>query len=261
MSGLRELGLSSYEAAAYRTLLVTGPSTAADVATESEVPRGRIYDVLNGLRARGLVRTRNGEPKRYVAVEPETAIDRLLGERLDELASTWSRSLEVAGRLRAELAPRPPRDGRFWPGSLGSDEMLAALRHHARATNDRVRMIAGVPYEHARADPLRAETEAFFEGLAEDIDVDLVCSAGVLEKLADSLPATVADHAADVRVRGLPDPTLSFDVVDGSTATIEVPHPRTDADRFGVIGFSDSRTVDRLERQFRRLWDAATPVL
>lgn len=261
MTGLRELGLSSYEESAYRTLLLTGPSTAADVAAGSDVPRGRIYDVLNGLSARRLVRTRSGEPKRYVAVEPETAVDRLLAERRDQLVAKWNRSLEVADRLRSELVPQPPRDGHFWPGSLGSDGMLAALRHHARATDERVRMIAGIPYEYARADALRSETVTFFEELSADIDVDLVCSTGVLEKLPDSLPATAADHAADVRVRGLPDPPLSFDVIDGTTATIEIPHPRTNTDRFGVIGLTDSRIVDRLDEQFQRLWDEATPVL
>ncbi|WP_126662761.1 TrmB family transcriptional regulator [Haloterrigena salifodinae] len=261
MSALRELGVSSYEESAYRTLLVTGPSTAADVATASDVPRGRIYDVLNGLSARRLVRTRSADPKRYVAVEPETAVDRLLAERRDELVTKWTRSLEVADRLRSDLVPQPSRDGHFWPGSLGSDGMLTALRHHARATDERVRMIAGIPYEYARADALRSETDVFFEELAGDIDVDLVCSAGVLEKLADSIPSAAADHAADVRVRGVPDLPLSFDIVDGTTATIEIPHPRTNTDRFGVIGLTDSRIVNRLERQFQQLWDEATPVL
>lgn len=261
MSALRELGVSSYEESAYRTLLATGPATATDVVAASSVPRGRIYDVLNGLSARQLVRTRSGEPKRYVAAEPETAVNRLLAERRCELIETWDRSLEVAERLRSELVPRPPREGNFWSGSLGSDGMLTALRQHARSAEDSVRMIAGIPYENARASDLRSETETFFEGIEGDITAELVCSPGVLEKLADSLPDVVAEHAADVRVRGITEPTLSFDIVDRSRATIEIPHPGTSADRFGVMELTDSRIVSRLEGQFQRLWDDAEPVL
>ena len=46
MASLRDLGLSEYEARVYRTLLDTGPTTAKELSRESEVPMGRIYDVL-----------------------------------------------------------------------------------------------------------------------------------------------------------------------------------------------------------------------
>ncbi len=85
MSELGMLGLSSYEEKVYRSLLVTGAATATELSEISAVPKGRIYDVLNGLEARRLIRMRSSDPNQYVAVQPETVVDRLLAERAYEL--------------------------------------------------------------------------------------------------------------------------------------------------------------------------------
>jgi len=47
------LGLSPYEARAYLVLLERGESKASMVATASRIPRGRIYEVLESLHAKG----------------------------------------------------------------------------------------------------------------------------------------------------------------------------------------------------------------
>jgi len=77
MADLRDVGLSKYEARAYRSLLESGPTTAKTLSEASGVPMGRIYDVLNSLEQHRLVRSQAASrPKKYVAVEPETARDR-----------------------------------------------------------------------------------------------------------------------------------------------------------------------------------------
>ncbi len=76
-----QMGLSSYEEKVYRSLLVTGAVTATELSDISGVPKGRIYDVLNNLKARKLIETQSNDPKQYVAVQPETAVDILLAEK------------------------------------------------------------------------------------------------------------------------------------------------------------------------------------
>ncbi len=46
MVELRDLGLSEYEARAYRSLLGAGPTTAKELSDASGIPIGRVYDVL-----------------------------------------------------------------------------------------------------------------------------------------------------------------------------------------------------------------------
>ncbi|PGF14627.1 hypothetical protein CP556_21350 [Natrinema sp. CBA1119] len=83
MPTLRDLGLSSYEEKAYRGLLTLGSGTAEEISGVSDVPMGRIYDVLSSLESQNVVRRQpDHHPRTYVAVEPDRAIDRLLTARI-----------------------------------------------------------------------------------------------------------------------------------------------------------------------------------
>ena len=109
---LVELGLTRYEAKAYLALIQRENYAASELATEAGIPRQRIYDVLNTLTARGLVRDWPGPVTRYAATDPQAAIDRLLGVQRQALAGLESQSADLAGTLRetwvsgrAETAP------------------------------------------------------------------------------------------------------------------------------------------------------------
>jgi sugar-specific transcriptional regulator TrmB len=133
MSDLGELGLSSYEEKAYRALIALGPATAREVSEASDVPMGRIYDVLNGLDAREVVRTQpSTEPTTYAAVDPAVAIDRLLAERKRELDAKAARYEQVADAVASELAATTPTKSRFWSASLDGE---AARSYRARGSN------------------------------------------------------------------------------------------------------------------------------
>ncbi|GAB3681249.1 TrmB family transcriptional regulator [Salinarchaeum chitinilyticum] len=261
MTSLGELGLSSYEEKVYRTLLVTGATTASDLSTASDVPRGRIYDVLNGLESRQLVRSQATDPTRYLAVEPETAVDRLLEERVCELDRERARYREVAETARSDLLPEPPADGSVWLGALGSDAMVDALRQHTHTAEASIHALVGPPYEHASWETLQTEFESFFEGAGDEVDVSLVVTDRLLEVVPDSFPGLVAEQSPNVDVRALPDIPLSFDVVDRASATVDVLHPRSPADRLGVLGVNAGDVVEELEAQFQAAWEDAVPVL
>lgn len=50
---LQKLGLTFYGAKAYATLTTTGTTTPSILATEAEIPRSRIYGVIQRLEERG----------------------------------------------------------------------------------------------------------------------------------------------------------------------------------------------------------------
>lgn len=261
MTELGELGLSGYEEKVYRTLLVTGAVTATELSDNSGVPKGRIYDVLNGLEARRLVRTRASDPKQYVAVQPETVVDRLLAERAYELKREWNRYRERAETVRSNLLPTPPTESSFWLGALGSDEMSTALQQHVRTAESFVHATVGTPYENTTWETLQAEVEAFFDGASPDLTVDLLFSEKVVTVLPDDFPDLIENQPVDVTVRTAPDVALSFDVVDHVSTTIDVPHPVSGDDRLGVVGIKDSAVVEEFDRHFRQLWTEADPLL
>ncbi|RLM36481.1 TrmB family transcriptional regulator [Haloarcula sp. Atlit-120R] len=259
MTELAELGLSNYEETAYRTLLVTGAVSASDLSDASGVPRGRIYDVLNGLEARGIVQTQPTDPTRYTPVDPETVVDRLLAERTRELASELDRYRSVAASVRADLLPTPPVDSSFWLGSLGSEEMRAAMRRHVRTAREHVRATVGPPYERASWETFQTEVDAFLDGVDNGVRVDLLCSEAVLDVLPESFPDLLADRNA--AVRAVPTVGVSFDVIDAAAVTVDVPDPLSPADRLGVVGITDSEVAAAFEARFERLWAEAEPLL
>lgn len=258
MTELDELGLSSYEETVYRTLLGTGVATAAELADASDVPRGRIYDVLNSLEHRRLVRTQSTEPTRYAATDPERAVETLLAERFVDLETAWARYLDAAASVRSSHLPASPADGSVWLGSLGDAEMVTALHEHVRTATASIHAVVGAPYESAPWDRLEREVNAFFEAAGPDLEVSLLLSERVVADSPEPVVEVADRHEATVAIRTVPDLPLSFDVVDGAVTTIDLPHPRHAGDRIGVLGVTDSAVVEAFERQFRSLWREAT---
>ena len=86
VSQLTRLGLTSYEAKAYLTLIRRDSFTAAQVARQSGLPRQRIYDVLGSLVQKGLAVARPGNVVKYAATSPELAIDLLLTAHREDLS-------------------------------------------------------------------------------------------------------------------------------------------------------------------------------
>ncbi|ELY78569.1 TrmB family transcriptional regulator [Natrinema pallidum] len=261
MTELGELGLSSYEEKAYRTLLVTGAVTATELSDISGVPKGRIYDVLNGLSARKLIRLQSTNPQQYVAEEPQTVVDRLLAERAYELTQEWDRYRRLAETVRSDLFPSPPSESSLWLGSLGSEEMALALQQHIGTAESDVYATLGKPYDDASWERLQPEFEAFFEGIAPDVSLSLILSEPVLTTLPETFPKLLEDEPIDVTVRTIPDPVLSFDVIDSLVTTIDIPHPLSSDDRLGTVGIKDSTVVNEFDRLFQSQWEIAEPLL
>lgn len=64
------LGLNKYEAAVYSIVVRIGKGTAARISKESRVPYGRIYDILESLIAKNMLRIIPGKPKTYSIADP-----------------------------------------------------------------------------------------------------------------------------------------------------------------------------------------------
>jgi sugar-specific transcriptional regulator TrmB len=96
---LTRLGLTSYEARAYVALTGRGRATAAEIARLAALPRQRIYDVVETLVERGFAVARPGRPLLYSAVAPDEALERLLGERRNQLAQLERETQDAIERL------------------------------------------------------------------------------------------------------------------------------------------------------------------
>ena len=83
-----EIGLTEREAKVYMTLLNGRMYTASELQKAVNIPRTKIYEVLNKMLSRGICTERKlGKNKIYEAIEPELALERIYSKYQNELNS------------------------------------------------------------------------------------------------------------------------------------------------------------------------------
>lgn len=87
------LGLNSYEAKIWTSLLSRGVATSGELSDMAGVPRSRSYDVLESLESKGFVVMKLGKPIKYIAVPPVEVIERLK-QRITQETEVRARMLE-----------------------------------------------------------------------------------------------------------------------------------------------------------------------
>jgi sugar-specific transcriptional regulator TrmB len=266
MASLRDLGLSEYESRAYQSLLQTGPTTAKELSRTSEVPMGRIYDVLNSLETQELVRSQSASrPKKYVAVEPEKALERLLGSKREQLDEKLSRYEEIADELTAQLESAEPVDEPFWTAALGPEEAIDLLVERLAAADDRIIFVAATPTS-------QFELDVVGERIADELETALERGVSVSTLLhptvVETLPETVGQsyrrylqNEEEFEVRTSADVTSTFTLLDHTEVCIEVPHPLNPTEAFALINLKDSEFASNVEDDFKPRWEQSEELL
>lgn len=262
MATLRDLGLSEYESRAYRSLLEAGATTAKELSRASDVPMGRIYDVLNSLEAKNLVRSQTASrPKKYVAVEPETALDRLLEDKQAELEERLAQFESIASELETQLEAKEPVDEGFWTAALGPDESIDLLVERLAAAGERVIFVAATPTSRFDVD---AVGERVTDALADALDRNVTISVLEHPQVAETLPREVGKRYRDqlqnadrFEVRITDDIASTFVIVDHVEVCIEVPHPLNREEPFALINLKDAEFAAAVESSFEERWGDA----
>lgn len=127
---LQQLGLSRNEARAYVALLSCQPASAYEIAKQSAIPSSKIYETVNRLVLRGVIRPAGEQAeagKQYIALPPADFM-----AQLREAAMAQTRELEP--RL-ASLGNAVPGD-LIWPLATRESIAAKALELIASATDN-----------------------------------------------------------------------------------------------------------------------------
>ena len=259
MASLRDLGLSEYESRAYRSLLQTGATTAKELSRTSDVPMGRIYDVLNSLEAQDLVHTQSASrPKKYAAVEPETALERLLTSKREELEAQIDQYEEIAGQLVTQLETAEPVNEPFWTAALGPEETVDLLVERLAAADEHIVFVAATPTSQFELDVVGERiTDELETALDRGVTVSVLLHPTVVETLPESVGQRYRSYLQDERafeVRISDDVYSTFTLVDYTEICIEVPHPLNPQKAFALINLKDSEFVANVEQEFEPRW-------
>jgi sugar-specific transcriptional regulator TrmB len=266
MASLADLGLSEYESRAYRSLLQTGPTTAKELSRTSDVPMGRIYDVLNSLAEQDLVRSQSASrPKKYTAVEPEKALERLLSSKREELETQIDRYEEIAEQLEEQLDAAEPVDEPFWTAALGPEDSIDLLVERLAAADTHIIFVAATPTSRFEIDVVGERIAKELEtALDRGVTVETLLHPAVVETLPETVGQRYRTYLQDERafqVRTSADVYSTFTLVDHSEVCIEVPDPLNPQKAFALINLKNSGFATSVEREFEPRWDRAEELL
>ena len=96
---LRQLNLTQYEIKAYLSLLKVEAVTAYQLGSLSQIPSGRIYDVVESLVAKSLVSILPGTPRRIKAIDPKIGLKALLVNKNREWGEKYAELQTVINTL------------------------------------------------------------------------------------------------------------------------------------------------------------------
>lgn len=97
---LLQLGLTEYESKTLATLFRMGEAEAPAISRIAQVPKTRVYDVLDKLVEKNLVIEIRGRPKRYRGIESKKAFGQLIEGKTTELQNL-QKHVERIGDLTA----------------------------------------------------------------------------------------------------------------------------------------------------------------
>ena len=123
---LLDHGLSDYQARVYLALLDFPSLSAGALAKAAQVPRNRLYEVLEELHAMGLVDILLEESRKYRAQPISKYLDRSLSDLKDRI-----RSIE-AQKSYLDMAFRPPALGEAEDLESGATRVILTRRSVAR---------------------------------------------------------------------------------------------------------------------------------
>ncbi|MBU3904609.1 MAG: hypothetical protein KJ906_00465 [Nanoarchaeota archaeon] len=78
---LKKFGLTEYESRTYLVLNIYGSSIASFISKHTRIPSSKIYDILNSLRAKGMVEICSTKPKKFRAIGPNHALASMIETR------------------------------------------------------------------------------------------------------------------------------------------------------------------------------------
>ncbi len=250
-------GLSNYESRAYLTLLSKGIRTAREIADESKIPFGRIYDVLSSLEDKGLVDTQESRPKKFVAKGPKIALNNLLTMKKGELQSLTDKAGVIEEKL-SSLHSTKPEESLFWSVALGEKAINRYIEKISEAEKElhaiiNIRVAARLPQK----DIIKNLTNTIGQLCERGVSVKVLLVGVAPRSLEEEYLASVAKFfvALDrAEVKHTQISTTAFDVIDGEKVLIKVMNPVRPDEFFAWIFVWQKKFAMELNTTFQELW-------
>lgn len=100
---LKSLGLTVYEIKTFKALLEASSLTADQIHVVTDIPTPRIYDTIDSLEKKGLVRVIPGRPKKFECIDPNIGLDNFLSQLKEEYEKDLDKITKTTNTLKTVL--------------------------------------------------------------------------------------------------------------------------------------------------------------
>lgn len=260
---LQSCGLTLNEARVYTYLLANGASPVNAISKDMGLHRVEVYRKLHDLGEAGLLETYLDRPKRYAAVDPNTALSTLVRKEEVKLAAFKLQSRGVLSKLEKLGNSANTRLLRREAVGEGSYRLVRGRKKYydeiarlaGRAENEILRivspggvvrtMLAGTDEEYARAK-------------SRGVSIRMLCEVNPRNR------SYARRLAGIVQLRHLEGVRLRFTLIDRSVtvlgARFDEASESLDSAQDAYVVFEDARFSEAFRMFFEYLWAQAEPV-
>lgn len=277
---LKSADLSSYEINTYITLLKYDTLTARDISKKSNVPIGRIYDILQELKIKGMVEIQNSRPKYYKSLPINISFQNLISHIANVNQRKISFLYEKARNLESSIYKsnnffKPVSSTNFWSTEFNLNSILSVfikesknLKEELLATsilNNRIvdLTIYGKQYFQELYKALNRGVEIKYIWSPEpDRDKPLTLSQinksqAIYKELKKILKDyyNISDEIEGFKLKFIPKriPT-NFNIFDSRRVLIKMQNPLRTSEILSVMNVLDPELAMELRKTFFNLW-------
>ncbi|NHI91646.1 MAG: TrmB family transcriptional regulator [Candidatus Lokiarchaeota archaeon] len=257
---LEIFGLSSYEARAYISLL-TGVKIAKEIVKESNIPTGRVYDILGSLEDKGLIERQDSRPKKYSAKPPKVALKNLITKKEEDFQSLKEKAPILEKKLSQLKRPNASEE-LFWSIALFSeDNAIARLVEKIKEAETELLMCA---------DMSCYSTDSTLEFLEPDRIVNSLLDRGVdikiliggfnsknLSKINTSAMKDFIPLISKMNIRITEINVYNFDIIDEEKIILKIANPINPSENLAMLYFWQKKLGSELRDKFFELWNNA----
>ncbi len=257
---LETFGLSSYEAKVYVSMLPLGQTTAKDVSNVSNIPFGRIYDVMTSLENKGIIEKQDTRPKRYLAKDPKTAMKNLIDFKDQELL-TIKESASVMEEKLAKMYSASKNESLFWSVALESETIE---RHNQKILETQEELLIYLNTPNTIDVHTQKEMRDFLDSMNElvirNVKIKLLLGGITLEQIEKNL-STISKEIVPIinfiEVKFTPTITNTFDVIDKEKVIFKIINPVNENEYLALIYLWQNSFALKMREKFFQLWENA----
>ena len=254
---LRDLGLNSYESKLWVSLLSKGMATASELSEISNVPRSRVYDVLEILEKKGFVMVKLGKPTMYFPVEPELVIEQVK-KNIEEEAQIQTKIVDSFHKSDLIKELKDIHSARFskinpldYSGTIkGSKNLYTHLESHIKKAKESVVIVTTERGVRRKAELLRS---ALKKAKSNGVKIRI---AAPFMKVSENVSSELSKYAEIKHC----DDSARFVIVDNVHFMTMVNDDSGDTVHDSGIWVSSPFFISTIIKSFNDRWETMKPV-